>query len=211
MNLADLRRDYKLAVLDEAHVDADPIRQFERWFDEARKSEIDEANAMALATASKDGRPSNRIVLLKEVSAQGFTFFTDYRSAKGRDLAENPRAALCFHWKELERQVRIEGSVSKLSVLESTRYFVTRPLESRLGAWASVQSALLTGRAQLEQAVADMRRRFAAGEPPLPPHWGGFRVAPAEIEFWQGRPNRLHDRLRYERGLGGWKLVRLSP
>lgn len=210
MDLAQLRTDYKKAALDETHVDADPIRQFARWMDDARKAEIDEPNAIALATASKDGHPSVRMVLLKGFDERGFSFFTDYRSQKGRELEENPRAEFCLHWKELERQVRVRGKVEKLTVLESARYFATRPIESALGAWASLQSSILKSRQELEAKVEEARVRFK-DLVPTPPHWGGFRIVPDEIELWQGRPSRLHDRLRYRRDGGAWKLVRLAP
>jgi pyridoxamine 5'-phosphate oxidase len=210
MDLADLRRDYKHAALDEAHVDRDPIAQFRRWFEEARKAGIEDANAMALATATKDGAPSVRMVLLKGADSSGFAFFTDFRSQKGRELAENPRAEACFYWKELERQVRVRGTVEKLPLLDSARYFASRPVESCLGAWASLQSAVLRSRQELEERVEDARRRFGANVP-LPPHWGGLRIVPEHIEFWQGRPSRLHDRLRFERAGDGWELARLSP
>jgi pyridoxamine 5'-phosphate oxidase len=211
LDLAALRRDYALATLDERDVDADPIRQFERWFADAAAARVPEPNAMTLSTATRDGVPSARIVLLKGVDANGFAFYTDYRSRKGAELAENPLAALTFLWKEIERQVRITGSVSRVSTHESDAYFRTRPLGSRLGAWASHQSAVLASRDELEARVQDVIGRFPDGDVPLPPHWGGFRVAPDEIEFWQGRPDRLHDRLLYRRGERGWEISRLSP
>ena len=211
LDLAALRRDYALATLDERDVDADPIRQFERWFADAVSAQVLEPNAMTLSTATRDGVPSARIVLLKGVDANGFAFYTDYRSRKGAELAENPLAALTFLWKEIERQVRITGSVSRVSTQESDAYFRTRPLGSRLGAWASHQSAVLASREELEARVQDVIGRFPDGDVPLPPHWGGFRVAPDEIEFWQGRPDRLHDRLLYRRGERGWEISRLSP
>jgi pyridoxamine 5'-phosphate oxidase len=211
LDLAALRRDYALATLDERDVDADPIRQFERWFADAAAARVPEPNAMTLSTATRDGVPSARIVLLKGVDANGFAFYTDYRSRKGAELAENPLAALTFLWKEIERQVRITGSVSRVSTHESDAYFRTRPLGSRLGAWASHQSAVLASREELEARVQDVIGRFPDGDVPLPPHWGGFRVAPDEIEFWQGRPDRLHDRLLYRRGERGWEISRLSP
>jgi pyridoxamine 5'-phosphate oxidase len=211
LDLAALRRDYALATLDERDVDADPIRQFERWFADAAAARVPEPNAMTLSTATRDGVPSARIVLLKGVDANGFAFYTDYRSRKGAELAENPLAALTFLWKEIERQVRITGSVSRVSTQESDAYFRTRPPGSRLGAWASHQSAVLASREELEARVQDVIGRFPDGDVPLPPHWGGFRVAPDEIEFWQGRPDRLHDRLLYRRGERGWEISRLSP
>ena len=211
LDLAALRRDYALATLDERDVDADPIRQFERWFADAAAARVPEPNAMTLSTATRDGVPSARIVLLKGVDANGFAFYTDYRSRKGAELAENPLGALTFLWKEIERQVRITGSVSRVSTQESDAYFRTRPLGSRLGAWASHQSAVLASREELEARVQDVIGRFPDGDVPLPPHWGGFRVAPDEIEFWQGRPDRLHDRLLYRRGERGWEISRLSP
>jgi len=211
LDLAALRRDYALATLDERDVEADPIRQFERWFADAAAARVPEPNAMTLSTATRDGVPSARIVLLKGVDANGFAFYTDYRSRKGAELAENPLAALTFLWKEIERQVRITGSVSRVSTHESDAYFRTRPLGSRLGAWASHQSAVLASREELEARVQDVIGRFPDGDVPLPPHWGGFRVAPDEIELWQGRPDRLHDRLLYRRGERGWEISRLSP
>jgi len=211
LDLAALRRDYALATLDERDVEADPIRQFERWFADAAAARVPEPNAMTLSTATRDGVPSARIVLLKGVDANGFAFYTDYRSRKGAELAENPLAALTFLWKEIERQVRITGSVSRVSTHESDAYFRTRPLGSRLGAWASHQSGVLASRDELEARVQDVIGRFPDGDVPLPPHWGGFRVAPDEIEFWQGRPDRLHDRLLYRRGERGWEISRLSP
>ena len=211
LDLAAIRRDYALATLDERDVDADPIRQFERWFADAAAARVPEPNAMTLSTATRDGVPSARIVLLKGVDANGFAFYTDYRSRKGAELAENPLAALTFLWKEIERQVRITGSVSRVSTQESEAYFRTRPPGSRLGAWASHQSAVLASREELEARVQDVIGRFPDGDVPLPPHWGGFRVAPDEIEFWQGRPDRLHDRLLYRRGERGWEISRLSP
>lgn len=210
MNLADLRRDYKKAELDETHVASDPVEQFRRWMDEAVKCDVLEPNAIALATATKDGVPSVRMVLLKGFDAKGFSFFTDFRSQKGRELAENPRAELCLHWKELERQVRIRGSVEKLPVADAAKYFATRPIESCLGAWASLQSSILKSRLELERSVDAARARFK-DVVPLPSHWGGFRVVHEEVEFWQGRPSRLHDRLCFRRDAGAWRVVRLAP
>jgi len=209
-SIADLRRHYTRATLDESDVDADPIAQFTRWFAEARASLLEEPNAMTLATATADGRPSARIVLLKGVDARGFVFFTDYRSRKGAELAANPRAALVFHWMELERQVRVVGTVRVVSREESAAYFASRPVDSRRGAWASHQSQTIAERAMLERQFDDVTLRFA-DDVPLPEHWGGFRVAPEEVEFWQGRASRLHDRIRYVLDDGLWRRERLSP
>jgi pyridoxamine 5'-phosphate oxidase len=211
LDIAALRRNYSLSSLMEGDVDPDPIRQFEGWFADAVSAQVVEPNAMTLATASRDGVPSARIVLLKGVDANGFVFYTDYRSRKGAELAENPLAALTFLWKEIERQVRISGAVSRVSATESEAYFRTRPAGSRLGAWASQQSAVIPTRGELEERLREVASRFADGDVPLPPHWGGFRVMPDEIEFWQGRPDRLHDRILYRRGDSGWAISRLSP
>ncbi|HEU4699179.1 MAG TPA: pyridoxamine 5'-phosphate oxidase [Gemmatimonadales bacterium] len=209
--LADLRRDYARARLDEADVLSDPIAQFRRWMDEALAARLSEPTAMTLATAGADGAPDARIVLLKGLDARGFVFYTDYRSRKAQELAANPRAALVFHWHELERQVRVTGAVERIGREESEVYYASRPLGSRLGAWASHQSQVIPGRDWLEHQVAEVEARFAGTEPPLPPHWGGFRVSPARVEFWQGRPSRLHDRIRYTREGGAWRVERLSP
>jgi pyridoxamine 5'-phosphate oxidase len=211
MSLADLRREYAHARLDEREVDPDPVAQFRQWFDDAQRAEIPEPTAMSLATATTDGVPSARVVLLKGADQQGFTFFTDYRSQKGRELEDNPRAALAFYWGELERQVRITGTVSRVAREESEAYFRTRPRGSRLGAWASEQSAVLPGRAALEARVREVAARHPDEDVPLPPHWGGYRLRPATIEFWQGRENRLHDRVRYVRQGDSWRIERLSP
>ena len=211
LDLAAVRRDYALASLAERDADPDPIRQFERWFADAVSAQVPEPNAMTLSTSTRDGVPSARIVLLKGVDADGFVFYTDYRSRKGAELAENPLAALTFLWKEIERQVRITGAVARVSTQESEAYFRTRPPGSRLGAWASHQSSVIANREQLDARLREVTERFADGEVPLPPHWGGFRISPDEIEFWQGRPDRLHDRLLYRRGERGWEISRLSP
>ncbi|MHB1422225.1 MAG: pyridoxamine 5'-phosphate oxidase [Gemmataceae bacterium] len=212
MQIADMRKEYLWSGLSEADVDADPIRQFEKWFEQARAANLTEPNAMTLATAAADGQPSARVVLLKAFDASGFAFFTNYDSRKGRELAANPRAALLFFWAELQRQVRIEGTVERVSEAESDAYFRSRPLGSRLGAWASPQSEVIPSRDVLEERVREQMRRFPDGEVPRPPHWGGYCVRPLTIEFWQGRPDRLHDRLRYQRVQpDGWRLERLSP
>ena len=212
MNLADLRRDYARAALDERSVDPDPVRQLTSWLDDAVRAELLEPSAMTLATATPAGRPSARVVLLKGVSEQGLVFFTDSRSRKGTELAQNPGAALVFWWGELERQVRVTGSVTRIEAAESDAYYGSRPLGSRLSAWASHQSQVVTDRAALEAEWEAASRRFPDGQVPRPPYWGGFRVAPEEFEFWQGRPNRLHDRLHYRRNRdGAWLIERMSP
>ena len=210
-SLGDLRREYSHAALDTATLDPDPIGQFRRWFADAERAELVEPNAMTLATADAAGRPSARVVLLKNIDERGLTFFTDYRSRKARELAANPRAALAFLWKELERQVRVVGSVETISRDESAAYFRSRPRGSRIGAWASVQSAVLADRADLERDVVRFDAQFPDDGIPLPPHWGGYRVVPDEFEFWQGRENRLHDRFRYTRSDDNWRIERLSP
>ncbi|SPA45034.1 pyridoxamine 5'-phosphate oxidase [Cupriavidus taiwanensis] len=209
--LADLRRTYVLGALSESDVAPEPMSQFKRWFDEAVTAKLPEPNAMTLATVDADGQPSARIVLLKGIDDRGFTFFTNYESRKGLDLAANPRAALLFHWVQLERQVRVEGRVEKVSDDESDAYFATRPLGSRVGAWASAQSREVTGRDVLEQREQEYRSKFGEN-PPRPPYWGGYRLVPTALEFWQGRPSRLHDRIAYRVQPGtGWQIVRLSP
>jgi pyridoxamine 5'-phosphate oxidase len=210
MSILDLRQEYGTAELVEDEAAADPFKQFARWFDDALRAELPLPNAMTLATANSDGRPSARVVLLKGVDADGFVFYTNYESRKARELAVNPYASLVFLWTQLERQVRVEGAVEKVSAEESDEYFDSRPLGSRLGAWASPQSRPLPSRLTLASKVAAIMLRYGTA-PPRPPHWGGYRVRPDAIEFWQGRPDRLHDRLLYTRKDGGWKIGRLAP
>jgi pyridoxamine 5'-phosphate oxidase len=215
MGLGDihrLRQEYARESLSEGDVDANPFRQFEKWFAQAREAGLVEPNAMTLATATTKGVPSARVVLLKGVDERGFTFFTDYRSRKGDELEQNPAAALCFWWDALQRQVRIEGNVKRVRLDESAEYFRSRPRGSQIGAWASHQSSPLARRGELEDAVAARDRLHPEGtEVPLPPHWGGYRVEPWRIEFWQGRPSRLHDRIVYTRFDSAWAIGRLSP
>lgn len=211
MSLSERRIDYGKSNLDEQAADPDPLAQFRQWLEEAESAGVPEPNAMTLATAAADGTPAARIVLLRGVDPRGFVFFTDYRSQKSRELGANPRAALVFFWHAVERQVRIAGTVARVTPAESASYFETRPRGSQLGAWGSEQSAVVPGREVIDQAVASAERRFSDRPVPCPPHWGGYRLEPLEIEFWQGRPNRLHDRLRYSRVTEGWKIERLSP
>ena len=210
-NIADLRREYSSRALNEADADTDPIRQFSTWSAEAVKAELLDANAMTLATVSPAGDPAARIVLLKGFDDSGFVFFTNYESAKGRDLAAHPRACLLFFWRELERQVRITGAIEKVTQAESDEYFHSRPFESQVGAWASAQSTTVASRALLDARYAKLKAEYAGQVVPLPPFWGGYRVAANSMEFWQGRKSRLHDRLIYTRESGGWIRSRLSP
>ena len=208
--LASLRNEYALKTLDEADVDRDPLKQFGVWMVEAIHAQVPEPTAMSLATVGADGRPAGRIVLLKGLDPKGFVFFTNYASRKGKDLAAHPFAALTFLWKELERQVRIEGAVEKVSADESSAYYTTRPLGSRIGAWASPQSEVIENRAWLEKRWEELGKQHGEN-PPRPGHWGGYRVIPDSIEFWQGRRSRLHDRVAYQRLDGKWKIARLAP
>ncbi|MFN5723299.1 MAG: pyridoxamine 5'-phosphate oxidase [Betaproteobacteria bacterium] len=211
MNLEDLRKSYERAELDEAASDADPLRQFQRWLQEALSAQLPEPNAMTLATVGADGRPSTRVVLIKGCDERGLVWYTNYESRKGRELATHPHAALQFHWVELERVVRIEGRVERVAEAESDAYFASRPLDSRIGAWASPQSQVIGGRAVLVANAARYSAQFLL-DPPRPPHWGGFRLAPDRWEFWQGRKSRLHDRLRYRLDDSGhWVRERLAP
>lgn len=210
MNIADLRKDYKLASLDEGDVAALPLVQFEKWLQEAITAQLPEPNAMTLATVGEGGRPSTRIVLIKGIDERGPVWFTNYQSRKGRELAANPYAALQFHWVELERVVRMEGRVEKVSEADSDAYFASRPLDSRIGAWASPQSEVIGSRAVLVARAAEYSAKFLLN-PPRPPHWGGYRLLPERIEFWQGRRSRLHDRIVYQLENGRWQTSRLAP
>lgn len=209
--LSSLRKEYSRHVLDESDVDLNPFAQFNVWFQQALNARLPEPNAMALATATTNGEPSVRMVLLKSFDEHGFVFFTNYEGRKSVELMQNSHAALLFFWPELERQVRIEGGVEKTTRKESEEYFQSRPLESRLGAWASKQGSVIPGRGVLEQKMADLKEKYRDQEIPAPPWWGGFRVQPAVFEFWQGRENRLHDRIRYTLDGGVWTIERLSP
>jgi pyridoxamine 5'-phosphate oxidase len=210
-DLARVRREYSRHALDETGVDLNPLVQFHRWYKEANEAELSEPNAMVLATASLEGRPSARVVLLKGADERGFVFYTNYEGRKSVELTANPQASLLFFWGQLERQVRIEGTVERTTKQESEEYFKTRPLESRLSAWASKQSSVIPSRGFLEQKLLDLRLRYTSQEITLPPFWGGFRLQPEVFEFWQGRENRLHDRIRYCLHGGVWEIERLSP
>jgi pyridoxamine 5'-phosphate oxidase len=210
-DLQGLRKEYTRAGLREADLAPDPIEQFRRWFDEAIAAGLHEPNAMTVATSTPDGRPSARVVLLKGFDERGFVFYTNYEGRKGRELAENPYCALVFYWGELERQVRIEGRASRVPGEESDAYYESRPRGSRLGAWASAQSREVGDRTTLEEGLRSLEAEYEGRDVPRPPFWGGYRVEPEAVEFWQGRENRLHDRLVYRRAPGGWEVVRLQP
>jgi len=212
MSLADLRRDYSLSGLSEKDLARDPFRQFEQWFQEAEAAKLPEPNAMICSLANRSGVPSCRTVLLKGLDGRGFVFYSNYESRKGRELAENPRASLLFPWIAQERQVIVEGSVARLSREESDAYFHSRPHASQLAAWASPQSSVIVGRNVLDEAFKTLDKKYAGQEIPMPPYWGGYRVQPDTVEFWQGRHGRLHDRLRYRREQNGdWAVDRLAP
>jgi pyridoxamine 5'-phosphate oxidase len=212
MSVADLRKEYTFLGLSETQAHSNPFEQFKLWFDQAVAAQLPEPNAMTIATATLDGKPSARMVLLKDCDERGFVFYTNYQSNKGQQLIENPWGAIVFWWAQLERQVRIEGRVEKVSDAESDEYFNSRPIGSQLGAWASNQSQVVESREVLERQLEQLKEEYENKDVPRPPHWGGFRVIPDEIEFWQGRPNRLHDRLLYRRGENGsWIIQRLSP
>lgn len=209
-NLADLRNDYMLATLDESDVAITPWGQFDKWFNEALDSQLPAANAMTLATCDAEARPSARIVLIRSYDERGFVFFTNYESHKGQDLTANNRASLLFFWPELERQIRIQGRVEKISAAMSDDYYSSRPLASRISAWASPQSHVLPSRTALEARVSAFAAEYGEN-PPRPAHWGGYRVVPQVVEFWQGRVDRLHDRILYRLNNGDWKIERLAP
>ncbi len=211
INIADIRQDYSKKTLNEEDIQADAIVQFTKWWQEALDSQIEEVNAMTLATATVDGKPSARIVLLKGYDEKGFVFFTNYNSSKGKQIAENPFVCLVFFWKELERQVRIDGTISRVSAEESDAYFSSRPVGSRIGAWASPQSKVIAKRQVIEENVVELQKSFGDKEIDRPAFWGGYLVKPTQIEFWQGRSSRLHDRFQYTLHEDGWKIERLAP
>ena len=211
-SIADMRKEYTQQSLDISDVASDPIEQFTRWFKEARNAEVPEPNAMHLSTVSSDNRPSGRIVLLKGIEDRQFLFYTNYRSRKGQEMDRTPYAALTFFWAELERQVRIEGTISRVNEQTSNDYFHSRPRDSQIGAWTSPQSQFIDSREVLNDRKADFTQKFTNQPVPRPPHWGGYTLSPEAIEFWQGRPSRLHDRVFYQRGSdGSWQIQRLAP
>lgn len=210
LNLNEMRQDYLNAALSESDVDANPLTQFARWFDEAQAAQVPEPNAMTLATVNEQGQPSARTVLIKEARTDGFVWFTNYDSRKGHDLEVNPKAALLFFWQALERQVRVEGVVERISEADSDAYYHSRPVNSRLGAWSSPQSEVIESRSILEARLADFKAQFG-DEPPRPPNWGGYILKPTYFEFWQGRASRLHDRIAYCLDNAAWRVVRLAP
>lgn len=209
--IADLRRDYTKAELDINSVDSDPLLQFRKWFDEALNSDIMEPNAMVLSTVSKESKPTQRTVLLKAIDTDGFVFYTNYSSRKAQQIEENSAVSILFPWFEMERQVSIEGKAEKVSTGQSLKYFLSRPFGSQLGAWVSNQSEVISSRSILEEKLAQMKSKFSKGEVPLPDFWGGYKVIPERIEFWQGRSNRLHDRIVFEKNEENWNIKRLSP
>lgn len=213
MDIGALRSEYTQAGLSRENLAMNPLLQFEAWFKQANQAQLAEVNAMQLATASPQGKPTLRTVLLKAFDEQGFVFYTNYHSQKAQQIAENPQVAALFFWKELERQVEVTGRIEKVSTLESLKYFTSRPQGSQLGAWVSAQSSIITSRKLLEAKLEEMKQKFSHGEIPLPDFWGGFRIIPETVEFWQGRPNRLHDRFEYRRQAGqtSWQIERLSP
>ncbi|WP_298609902.1 pyridoxamine 5'-phosphate oxidase [uncultured Thiothrix sp.] len=213
MDIGALRREYTQAGLSKANLAANPFSQFETWFQQANQANIAEVNAMQIATSTAQGKPTLRTVLLKAFDEQGFVFYTNYHSQKAQQITENPQVAALFFWKELERQVEITGRVEKVSTLESLKYFTSRPRGSQLGAWVSAQSSIISSRKLLEAKLEEMKQKFSNGEIPLPDFWGGFRIIPEAVEFWQGRPNRLHDRFEYRRNTeqNSWQIERLSP
>lgn len=211
MDIGDLREEYTQAGLTRSMLQQDPLRQFEQWFEQARTAKVHEVNAMSLATVAADGMPQVRTVLLKSFDHKGFVFYTNYGSAKAKQLADNPQASILLPWLTLERQVRISGAVEKVSTAESFKYFSSRPKGSQLGAWISEQSSVISNRAILSKMLEQVKQRFKQGKIPLPDSWGGYRVKPQHYEFWQGRKNRLHDRFQYQKTATGWQIERLAP
>lgn len=211
MDIGDLREEYTQAGLTRSMLQQDPLRQFEQWFEQARTAKVHEVNAMSLATVAADGMPQVRTVLLKSFDHKGFVFYTNYGSAKAKQLADNPQASILLPWLTLERQVRISGAVEKISTAESFKYFSSRPKGSQLGAWISEQSSVISNRAILSKMLEQVKQRFKQGKIPLPDSWGGYRVKPQHYEFWQGRKNRLHDRFQYQKTATGWQIERLAP